>query len=122
MKPLRKRKVGRPTKRTERVLNRLQEALEKGLPRWAACALAKISYDAFNEWMNKDPEFKASVLEWEAASMEDMIEGVKRETKGNQYLLGRRFRDDYGDKLNIESKGEQKVTVEVVRDRANPKV
>lgn len=115
------RKRGRPTKKTNRTLDRLEEALRKGLPRWAACAYAKISRQAFYEWL-QDPEFEAQVLEWEAASMDDLIKAVKKEPKGNQFLLARRFRPDYGDKVEVETKGEQTVNVVVTHDRPDPKV
>ena len=108
------RKVGRPTKQTPRVEDRLETSLRAGLPRWAACASAKITYPTFKTWLDTKPEFLALVSEWEAAAVADLVERVKREPKGNQFLLARRFRPDYGDRLTVENQGEQKLTIEVV--------
>jgi hypothetical protein len=113
VKALTVRRPGRPTKQTDRTLSRLEEALTKGLPRWAACAYAKISRQTFNTWLQK-PAFKSMVERWEAEAMFEMVEKAKREPKGNQFLLARRFRDDYGDKLQVEQSGEINLTVKVV--------
>jgi len=96
------RKVGRPTKKTPRTLDRLEEALTKGMPRWAACAYARISRQTFNDWLQKQPAFRAQVEGWEAQAMFDMVERARREPRGNQWLLARRFRDDYGDRVSVD--------------------
>ena len=95
-------KKGRPTKRTDRLEAKLEEYLVMGLPRWAACALVGISRQCFSEWMHQVPGFKEKVESYEARALSDMVQRVKREPRGNQYLLSRRFRDDYGDKLAVE--------------------
>jgi hypothetical protein len=100
----RTKKMGRPTKKVPRTLARLEEALTKGLPRWAACAYAKISQQCFYEWMHQ-PAFESQVLEWEAAAMNQMVAAVRKEPRGNQFLLARRFRQDYGDEVKIEHSG-----------------
>lgn len=117
-KPQPKRKRGQPTKRTPRTLARLEEALRKGLPRWAACAYAKISSQCFYEWMREQPSFEASVLEWEAAALTELVAGVRKTTPGKMFLLARRFRSDYGDKVEIEHVGG--VKVEYVNDWRGP--
>jgi len=108
-----KKKPGRPTKKVPRTLARLEEALTKGLPRWAACAYAKISRQAFHEWM-QDPTFQEQVIEWEASALGTLVAAVKREPLGNRFLLARRFRADYGEKVEIEHTGG--VTIEYVND------
>jgi len=107
------KKRGRPTKRVPRTLSHLEEALTKGLPRWAACAYAKISRETFNQWL-KEPEFENKVLGWEARSMFALVEGVKEESHGKQFLLSRRFRSDYGEHVEIEHSGA--ITVEYTND------
>jgi len=97
-------KRGQPTKKVPRVEARLEEALSKGLPRWAACAYAKISRSAFNEWLH-DPAFNQKVLEWETVAMTSLIEGVAKVPAGKMFLLSRRFRADYGDKVEIAHSG-----------------
>lgn len=101
MKPIVPRRPGRPTKKTDRTLSRLEEALTKGLPRYWACTYAKISRQTFNTWLQK-PSFKAMVERWEAEAMFSMVAAAKREPRGNQWLLARRFRDDFGDKLQVD--------------------
>lgn len=121
MKNLTVRKMGRPTKKTPRTLDRLEEALTKGLPRWAACSYARISRQTFNDWLQKQPQFRAQVEAWEAQAMFDMVEKAKREPKGNQWLLSRRFRDDYGDKLQLEQSGDVTLNIRVVEvDASRP--
>jgi hypothetical protein len=110
-------KRGQPTKKVPRVEARLEEALSKGLPRWAACAYAKISQQAFYEWMHND-EFKAKVLGWEAHALSDLVEGVYKVPAGKMFLLSRRFRADYGDKVEIEHSGG--VQVSYVNDWRGP--
>ena len=96
--------MGRPTKRVPRTLARLEEALTKGLPRWAACAYAKISNQAFYEWM-KDPTFAQQIAEWEATALSRLVGKVAKEPQGNRFLLAHRFRADYGDRVEIEHTG-----------------
>ncbi len=46
--------------------------------------------------------------------MREMVKNVKKEPKGNQFLLARRFRQDYGDKVEVAQTGEVSLVVKVV--------
>jgi transposase len=59
--PVRRRKNGRPSKRTEAVLKPLFEAIRIGVPYKLACMAAGITYDCFGNWRREDPAFDAEV-------------------------------------------------------------
>lgn len=114
-------KLGQPTKMTRRRLERLQEALEKGLPRWAACAYAKISRQCFNEWLQgtQDPpdqpgKFRQMVAEWEAVALNGWVDAISKQPDGARFLITKRFREDYGDALRVDTVGS--LVIKVIED------
>jgi len=64
-----KRKVGRPTKKTEDRATIILRALENGVTRRAAAAIAGMTEPTFYEWVAQDAAFASSVEQAQAKFM-----------------------------------------------------
>jgi len=56
-----KSKGGRPSKKTPDRITNLLEAIARGLPYEAACALSGLSFRTFCDWRRQDPSFAQNV-------------------------------------------------------------
>lgn len=84
--------------------------LRTGCTHRAAYGLARISRDTFYEWMRTDPDFSAKVREAEAVAEADWLQRAVAEGKNFTKLLSMRFRDDWGERIEIEHTGGVEIT------------
>ena len=106
--------VGRKTKLTVKRHELILKLLRKGLSHKACYGAAHIDRDTFYDWIRTNPAFSASVQAAEAEAEAKWLEGTEEEQGGKRWLLSRRFRPDYGDKVEVEHSGEQKLIIEVI--------
>ncbi len=95
---MQKPKMGRPHKRSADIEKKLLTAIEKGLPFVAACNLAGICFDTFNQWRKDIPEFLERVKKAEAAAIERRVAIIEQAARdgswqASAWLLERRHPD-----------------------------
>jgi AcrR family transcriptional regulator len=101
-------------------LTTLKDWLEAGTTRKAACAAAGISKETFYNWVESKPGFLDSVIAWEAEAERRWIRLSEKERPGNSIkLLAKRFRDEWGDRLELSHSGTVAYEV-IVFDASNP--
>jgi hypothetical protein len=105
--------VGRNTKMTEDVVNRICEAISNGNTHKTACALAGISHTTFYRWIDENSEFSDSVKEAEATSEAFHVEQIRKASssswQASAWMLERRNNPEWGrkDKIDVTSKDEK---------------
>jgi hypothetical protein len=97
--PGQKRSVGRPTKKTKAVTDRLFAAIERGMPYAMACELSGISEAVFYQW-RQNPAFDAEVIRRTSESVFELLDTIKEARHQNwqsaAFLLERRWPRYYG--------------------------
>ena len=116
-------KVGRPSKFTDDRINKLVGYLEAGMTRSAASALSGISQSTFYQWMAENQQFgrpdgslmqfSDAVEEAEASAQDVLLKEIRKDKGGAKWIMARRFRNDWGDRVDINTSGEQKVRIVV---------
>lgn len=104
----RKNKGGRPTKKTEKLVNKLIEGFKADFTVEEACAYAGISKEAFYNWKEKDPKF---VDEIEAAqryiftlAKKNILNAIKDNSTDDSWkLLQKRQAERYQEKITTEN-------------------
>ena len=79
MSSARRYKNGRPTKRTPDVVKKLFDAIKEGVPFKLACMYAGITYECFNQWRQKDPDFDRQVDELVAKPAIDLFKIIRKQ-------------------------------------------
>jgi len=118
-----KNKGGRPSKFTDDRINTLVGHLKAGMTRRASCALAGIADSTFYGYLAENAqfarpdgelvEFSRAVEEAEAEAEEGLLRDIRKDKGGAKWIMARRFRADWGDKLDVNTTGEQKVRIVV---------
>lgn len=84
MNPPKRRRRGRPTKRTPALTKEILEAISDGLPLTHAAALVGISYETFMQWRRDFPEFSESINRAIAQGMASHLKRIRESSdKGN---------------------------------------
>lgn len=128
-----KRKVGRPTKFTEKTKETIYEWLAQPVTLTAVCKIAQITSTTFNDWRNtgyeltkqldngditedslssEDKEyieFSIKCDRIEAELEKELVNDVKNEKGGKRFVLGKRF-GAYRDRTEVEHSGNLNVT------------
>lgn len=101
-KKVEKRKVGKPTVMTDKVLDQLRQAFLWGATNAEACAYADISERPLYEYLSKNPEFKQKIEEWKLAPLlkakKTVVESLA-EAKNAQWYLERKRKDEFSTKV-----------------------
>ena len=94
--------VGRNSKYTPEMVDKICFNLEKGLPYTTACALSGVSFETFNNW-RKDPaklEFFERIKEAESVAEARLVERIQvageEQWQANAWMLERRHPDHWG--------------------------
>jgi hypothetical protein len=108
--------VGRPSKISKELTQRLCEMIEIGMPYTLACEAAGISFDAYNNWKKKgeagEPkfvEFYERVKKAKATCALNCLKRINEKILKNNspyydtWLLSRRFYQDFGERQHITS-------------------
>lgn len=113
------RRPGRPTKLDDERVETLLEWLTQGCTVRASCAAAKITRETYYDWLKTKPEFSDTVEAAMAQAERKWILLAEREKPGGAVkLLERRFRQDWGPELTLNSN--QKVTYELKMELVEP--
>lgn len=117
-KPNGKRPVGRPTKLTEEVQQKICEALEGGNFRSTSAWFAGVSYRTFKEWMAEgkaNPQgptgaFRLAVIESEKRAEIELVKLIKqagvKDAKHAEWLLSHRHAERWAEKKNVKLSGQ----------------
>lgn len=109
-----KNKVGRPTKMTEAVIGKLEEAFSMGATDLEACFHADISGDVLYDYQKKHPEFterkkalKEKLVLKARKNVQDALEEGDKDI--SKWYLERKKKDEFSTKSNtdITSKGDK---------------
>jgi len=125
--------IGRPTKFTAETREKAIQAIQMGATYELAAQYAGISYDSFNNWMNKGSieddgeyfDFFNAIKEAEGKAAIGWLAKIeKAATNGNwqaaAWKLERRYPKIYGRTVNEqEHSGELKINVEYVKPRVD---
>lgn len=121
--------MARPSKYTAQTVERIIEAIAKGASLKLAAAYGGISYDALNEWMHRNRQFRQQIESAEAhaaARWLDHIELAAQEGawQAAAWKLERRYPDDYGrrERQDVHHSGAVKSIVEYSNDWKTPTV
>jgi hypothetical protein len=74
---------GRPSVKTSENCQKLLEVIRTGLPLKFAAASVGITYDALNQWREKDPKFSKEVELARLASVKERWEIIQAAARGN---------------------------------------
>jgi len=125
--------VGRPTKYTPEMVDKICFNLEKGLPYTTTCALSGIAFDTFNTWRNIYPEFLERIKESESVAEARLVERIQvageDQWQANAWMLERRHPDHWGkvERIKQEVSGpdgapiKQEVTLDLTQKLAKYK-
>jgi len=111
-----KRKIGRPTKLTKQLKDRLFKALKDGVSYDTACEFAGISPSTFYRWVNEGErdkennhrtefsEFLEDLKKANASVEINLIQQVAKDPswQSKAWILERRFRDKWGRKEKVD--------------------
>ena len=111
-----KRKIGRPTKLTKQLKNRLFKALKSGISYETACEFAGISPSTFYKWVNEGErdkennyrtefsEFLEDLKKANASVEMHLIQQVANDPswQSKAWILERRLRDKWGRKEKVD--------------------
>ena len=91
--------VGRNSKYTPEMVDKICFNLEKGLPYTTSCALAGISFETFNNWRKEKPEFLELVYASEAVAEARIVERIEAASndqwQAGAWILERRHPDNW---------------------------
>lgn len=100
-------KVGRPTKYTPEIIDKVISAIALGAPFTHACNYAGVSFETFNEWRKQYPEFSEQVKTAEGRAVEGWLSKIeKAASDGNwqaaAWKLERRYPEDFGKRERLQ--------------------
>jgi len=102
-KKIERRKVGKPTVMTEKVLDQLRQAFLWGATNAEACAYADISERPLYEYLSKNPEFKQKIENWKSEPLlkakKKVVEEIEKDVKNAQWYLERKRKDEFSTKV-----------------------
>ncbi len=106
----RKNKAGRPTRKTEKVLQKLDELLRLGLSMAGAARGAGISPSTLYNWIENDPKVEALVNAAVAAAEEKLVklalDGAKKDGRIAAIMLSKRFPESWGEHAHVSGRVE----------------
>jgi len=116
--------LGRPSKYTPEVVNKICQFLQAGNTRRASCLCAGISEDTFANWMNSFTDFSDSVKKAEAEAEARNVAIINLASKENwqasAWWLERRRREDFSRSEKIDlttsSKDVNKMTTQELEE------
>lgn len=104
-------KGGRPTKMTESVILKLEQAFAIGCPVEEACSYAEIARNTFYEYLKKNPKYQDRIDYLRdkpvLAARQRAVQGVKESYPNAMDYLKRKKRLEFGDSQDITSGGEK---------------
>lgn len=103
-------KNGRHSKLTAERRKVILDALLEGCTHRAAYGMARISAETFYRWLKEQPVFCEDVRAAEAWAESQWLEAAKADPKSRVKLLSLRFRDDWGERIQLEHMGGVSVT------------
>lgn len=86
-------KVGRPTKLTEKMKERLQIVARQGLTEKEMCNVLGITEKTINNWKNKHPEFLQSLKDWKTHADADVEKSLYQRATGYEHPEDKIFND-----------------------------
>ena len=108
------KKVGRPTKRTPEVEERILAALRDGNTRRAAYHFGGISHETFYNWMEDFAEFREAVKRAEADAEVIHVRHISKAAESvwtaSAWWLERRYPEDWGRRETIRHTGKDDQT------------
>ncbi len=117
-------KRGRPTKLTEKTIERLTQALRIGATRESACAYAGIDYSTFCKWMKKGESARSgrffdffqavrrAELEAELACIRAWTAKIPDDWRAAKEFLERRFPERWGRSISISQDSPLRIVIE----------
>ncbi len=117
--------MARPTKFTPEVTDTIIKAVSIGATYKDAAEAAGVDYDTFNEWMKagrtgkrRFSEFSEAIARAEANARNNYLSTIaqaaaKGDWKAAAWWLSHRARGDYGDNVDVTSKGNA-LTVQII--------
>lgn len=92
-------------KLTKQVKQKVKECLELGMNYKDTCAVAGISFETFNTWRKKKPEFSELVTSAEAKCAETALKSVRvgqiKDWRAGAWWLERRRPEEYREKKEL---------------------
>lgn len=113
--------IGRPTKMTEATIAALRQAYLVGANDREAYGYANISHETFYNYIQKHPEFREQIIDWQnepilkAKTM--AVRGIDKDIKAAHWYLERRAKKDYGANVDLTTDGEKLEGLVIVRDK-----
>ncbi|MEK7678060.1 MAG: hypothetical protein AAB676_19685 [Verrucomicrobiota bacterium] len=105
---MQRNKAGRPTRKTEKVLQKLDELLRLGLSMAGAARGAGISPSTLYNWIEDDPRVEALANAAVAAAEEQLVklalEGAKKDGRIAAIMLSKRFPESWGEHSHISGR------------------
>lgn len=105
LNPKGKQPVGRPTKMTDVVIGKLEEAFALDATVGEACFFAGIHPDTYYEYLKANPEFTDRVKALREtpilAARRKVISGIKEDTKNAQWYLERKRKDEFSPRTEL---------------------
>ena len=118
--PLAKRALGRPTKYSHHVLERLCGALSDGMPIKGACVVAGIGVTTLSEWREKHPEIEQRIDEARELARQQALQRIKaageKDWRAHAEWLRLTFPADYRGNAN-KVEVQQAVQVQISQER-----
>lgn len=120
-------KVGRPSRMTPEVLDKLRQAYLIGATNAEACGYAEIGERTLYEYLEKNPEFAQRIEQWKNEPILKAKTTVVKnlsDVKNSQWYLERKAKD-FKPKAEVDVTGffdnnELKITIVDERDKAEP--
>lgn len=122
--------MARPTKYSQDVVDRVAHALARGATYAIAAAYGGISYETFNDWRAKKPQFSEAVKEAEAGAAVSWLEVIEEAAddgtwQAAAWKLERRYPQEYGRTVATQEHtgpagGPLRIVIETVDDRTRP--
>lgn len=101
-KKKKKGKPGRPTLKSDGIIQVLIDALEEGMPLDRACDLAGIDRNTAYNWMQSDRVFSARVRLARAKVVQELVRDVrKKDATGHWKILRSLDPKNFGDEIRI---------------------
>lgn len=106
--------MARPTKLTPEVQETICKAIRIGATYQAAAEAAGVSYETFNEWRKGKAHrfitFSEAVDRANADAQLDLLQNIKaagdKDWRANAWVLEHRFKQDFGNSVDVTSNGE----------------
>jgi hypothetical protein len=118
--PLAKRALGRPTKYSHHVLERLCDALSDGMPIKGACVVAGIGVTTLSEWRERRPEIEQRIDETRELARQKALQRIKaageKDWRAHAEWLRLTFPADYRGNAN-KVEVQQAVQVQISQER-----